>query len=813
MKPINPFKLQGAEPLPEKAFEALDRLGASRRDFLKTAGVMMVGFGAAATSAKAQSIINPSGTTDISQLDSWLAIGADESVTVLAGKHEHGQGIRTLQLQLAAEELSVSMDRITLLIGISGVTPNQFLTVGSLSTMTQFGPFGAFGSLRVALDTARDALLTLASQYLDTDVSDLTITNGVVSSKSDPSASVSYGNLVYGQRFNLKINPNAVPNDPSTWKVIGKSVPRVEIPAKAKGAFTYVQKVRIPGMLHGKVVRPPTLNAHVQSIDKSTVGGLPGSPQVVQVNDFVGVVADTEWNAQKAATALAAGITWSAGDPVPFDQAGLYTYMAQQPSADAYQVNTGDVDKVMATATKTIAAQYLYPFQMHGALASSGAVADVRGGTGKNATVKVWSATQGVYNCQNVLAALLGIPAGNIQVYFIEGSGGYGHNGVDPATYDAALLSQAVGKPVRLQYSRRDEMTAGESYGHPTVANEKIGLDNNGSIIAWDYEAFRMQRGEGAIGFTAASATPGNSISGALAGFPTTKVVPTTTPTAATAGSAGNGSNFIPPYVTSSVNGVSYGTGKVASQRVLTRVVASPFFTAWLRSPDRLQNTWAHESVMDEVAASLMVDPVQYRMRHLADPRLINVLNTVARAANWDTRPSPKPGNARTGIVTGRGVACVVYEGANGYCALVAEVRVDQDKGIITVTKVTAGTDTGPVINPNGLRNQMEGQVIQGISRTLVEEVKFRNQSNGSGFITSGDWISYPVLSFGNPLPQIETILINNLKVLPTGAGETILTIVAAGIGNAVFDATGVRMRQIPLTPANFLAAKTAQKV
>jgi nicotinate dehydrogenase subunit B len=801
MKPKNPFTIDGAEPLSQNALKALDFVDPSRRDFLKTAGVMMIGFGAAASNANAQSPINPSGTIDNTQLDNWIAIGADESITVLAGKHELGQGFRTVQLQLAAEELSVSMERITLVIGISGVTPNQSLTVGSLSTMTQFGTAG----LRAALDTARDALLTLGSQYLDAPASDLAITNGVIWVKSNPSARVSYGNLIYGQRFNLKLNSAAVPNDPSTWTVLGQSTLRVDIPSKAKGTFMYVQKVRVPGMLHGKVVRPPTLGAHVQSIDKTAVSGLPGKPQVVQVNDFVGVVADTEWHATNAAGALASAIAWSAGDTLPV-QADLYTYMTQQPSADSFQVNTGDVDQVMATAAKTITAQYLYPYQMHGALASSCAVADVRGGSGKTATVKVWSATQGVYTMQGTLAVLLGIPAANIEVFFVDGSGCYGHNGADPATFDAALLSQAVGKPVRLQYTRRDEMTAGEHYGHPTVSYEKVGLDANGNIIAWDYEAIRMQRGEGAI------FVPGNGIPGALAGFPTSQVVPTTTPTDPTPSSVLNGSNHIPSYVTSSLNGVSYGIGRVASHRVLTRVVYGPLWTAWLRSPDRLQNTFAHESFMDEIATSLKVDPVQYRLRHLTDPRMINVINVTAQKALWDTRPSPKPGNSGTGVVTGRGFACVLYEGNNGYCAMVAEVAVDQDQGTVTVTKVTTSLDTGPVINPDGLRNQMEGQVVQGISRALVEEVKFRNQAQG-GFITTGDWSSYRVLQFGDALPQIDTILINNLKAPATGAGETTITIIAAAIGNAIYDATGVRTRRIPLNPTNFLAAKAAQKV
>src|SRR5262249_2346059 len=386
--------------------------------------------------------------------------------------------------------------------------------------------------------------------------------------------------------------------------------------------FQYVQKIRVPGMLHGRVVRPPAVGTHVQTIDNSLVSGLPGNPQVVQVNDFVGVVADTEWHAIRAAAALANGITWSEGDTLPA-QTDLYTYMTQQPSRDSFSVNTGDVDDVMASAAKIMTAQYRYPYQMHGALASSCAVADVRGGTGQTATVRVWSATQGVYSMRTVLSNLLKIPAPNIEVIFVEGSGCYGHNGADPVTHDAVLLSQAVGRPVRVQYSRRDEMTAGEHYGHPMVSNEKVGLDANGTIIAWDYENVLMQRGEGA----AIGNAPGNGIPGALAGFPTAQVIPTTTPTYPTA--YNNFSNAVPSYVTGSVNGVNAGTGTVASQRVLNRVVASPLWTAWLRSPDRLQNTFPHECVMDEIAATLKVHPVQYRLRHLADERFLNLVNAV----------------------------------------------------------------------------------------------------------------------------------------------------------------------------------------
>src|SRR5215471_12969556 len=412
MKPINPFKLPGATPLAPNALNALGSIDSSRRDFLKTAGVMMIGFSAAANTAKGQSPINPSGNVDATQVDNWVAVGADESITVLAGKCEIGTGMRTLQHQLAAEELSVPMDRITLVLCRTGVTPNQGYTAGSFSTWTQFGT----GGLRTALDTARDALFQLASQYLDVDVSQLTVTDGVFSvTGGDPTYTVSYGQLVQGQRFNLAVNPKAVPNDPSTWKILGKSVPRVDIPAKVKGTFQYVQKVRIPGMLHGKVIRPPALGAHLVYQNNLALFGLAGNPKVVVVQDFVGVVADTEWNATKAAKAVAAGLTWSKGNPFPA-QADLYNYMTQQPSRDAFAVNTGDVDKVMATAAKTLSAQYLYPFQMHGSLASSCAVVDVRGVTGKTATVKAWSATQSVYDVRTYLSALLSIPAANIEV-------------------------------------------------------------------------------------------------------------------------------------------------------------------------------------------------------------------------------------------------------------------------------------------------------------------------------------------------------------------------------------------------------------
>jgi CO/xanthine dehydrogenase Mo-binding subunit len=475
--------------------------------------------------------------------------------------------------------------------------------------------------------------------------------------------------------------------------------------------------------------------------------------------------------------------------------------MTQQPSADSFTVHSGDTGQMLAQTAQKVAARYLYPYQMHGALASSCAVADVRGGTVGSASAKIWSASQGVYPQRDSVAMVLGIPKANVRVIFAEGSGCYGLNGNDSVSFDAALLSQAVGQPVRLQYSRRDEMAAGESYGPAYVVNLNAGVDQHGQIVVWSSESWSLTKGN-----RPNATTPGNIISGALAGFPTPPLVPAAAEPPKT---FSNNANSAPNYVTGAVAGnPPGGTGTVASQQVIRHSIASPFFTGPLRSPDRLQNTFANESFMDEVAAAVGADPVQYRLRHLSDARLIAVVNAAAAAANWDTRPSPKPGNAKTGVVTGRGLSCVLYEGDNGYSAMVAEVSVDQATGIITVTRIVASQDSGPVSNPDGLRNQMEGGALQGLSRALHEEVTWNVDT---GAITSIDWKTYPVLPFGAALPVIETVLLNPLNVPQMGAGECTITIVASAIGNAVFDATGVRLRQVPLTPARVLAALAAR--
>ena len=775
---------------------ALERAGFSRRDFLKGTGALVVGFSVLGRleiagvpgKAAAQTLEIP-----LNQVDSWIAIGADESITGYTGKCEFGQGFRTVQYQLIADELYVPLERVNLIVCDTSLTPDQGTTSGSQSHPTEFGPNG----LRQALATARERLFEIASgpDYLGVPVDQLSVQDGIIFVTADPSQQFTYGQLIGGQQFNLMVNPQAVPKDPSQYTVLGTFVPRYEIPGKMTGTFTFVQQVRVPGMRHGKVVRPPWVGATVIDLDPQSVENLPGNPQVVRVNNFVGIVADSEWEALQAAGALQ--VTWSEGVTLPA-QLDFYDYLRQQPSQDRYTVLNDDVDQKFGEAASIIGPlTYLTPYQMHGSVGTSCAVADVQG-SGPNGTARIWSATQGVYPQRDSVALVLGIPKENIEVIFFEGSGCYGLNGADTVSFDAALMSQAVGAPVRVQLTRHEEMAWGENFGPPYSIDLRAGLNEQNDIIVWEYEGWTDTKGN-----RPNATTPGNIITGALAGFPTPPLVPGggDPPT-----NYSNNGNSDSSYGAGCVRGTCGGTGTISSERILTHTVESPFFTGPLRSPGRLQNTFANESFIDEVAASVGEDPIQYRLRHLSDPRLIDVLNAAANAANWDTRPSPKPGNPPTGVVTGRGAACVLYEGNNGYSAMVIEVEVDQDTGQVTVTSVVASQDSGPVSNPDGLRNQIEGGTLQGISRALLEEVTWNDRQ-----ITSDNWIAYPVIRFGGRLPAFQSVLVNRLDRLQMGAGECSITVVAGAIANAIFDATGARVRQVPFTRPRVLDALAAR--
>ncbi|HZM95751.1 MAG TPA: molybdopterin cofactor-binding domain-containing protein [Vicinamibacterales bacterium] len=770
------------------ARRALGRAGFSRRAFLKGSGAIVVAFSSAGLADGLSDVFAQGfNGTGSAQLDAWIAIGRDGIVTAYTGKCDFGQGLYTAQMQLVAEEVCVPLSRVRLIQCDTSVTPDQGTTSGQQSHPTNFN----HTNLALAGATARQALIRLASDKLGAPASDLLARDGVIALKANSSRSIAYGDLIGGQRFNLQLDKAAERKHPREWTILGTPVPRVDMRDMVAGQFEFVHNVKVPGMLHGRVVRPPEVGATVGSVDEGSIRDLPGIVKVVVKGNFVGVVAQKPWQAIQAAERLK--VNWNPGTALqPY--ADLYATLRRQPARDTLLVDSGDVDANLKASTTVLRSTYLHPYQMHASMGSSCAVADVQA---DKATI--WSATQSAYPTRNTSAMLLGLKPESIRVIYVRGAGCYGINGADTVSYDAALLSQAVGKPVRVQLSRKDEM-AWENYGNAFVIDQRVALDASGNISVWDYEAWSAARG-GRPGYN----TPGNVVTGFLVGSSPAPFAPRT-PAPAPDTPLNNGSNTAPSYIAGRVRDSANGAGVIRSERVLSHRVLSPFFTGPLRAPERLQNTFAHECFMDEVATHVKADPVEYRLKHLSHARLSAAVRAAAKAANWERRPSPRPGRPGGGKVTGRGVACVCYEGDNGYVAMVADVTVDQNTGQIQVTRLVVAQDSGPISNPDGMRNQIEGGALQGISRALGEEVTWDDRK-----ITSVDWRSYHSLSMGLPPPAMEIVLLNQTDEEACGSGETSITVVAPAIGNAVFDATGVRLRQVPFTPERVLAAIRAR--
>jgi nicotinate dehydrogenase subunit B len=749
----------------------------SRRDFLKSSGVLIVSFSAGTLNSRFAAAQGPFDThpshVDPDKLDSWLVIASDGNVTAYSGKCDLGQGMYTAQTQLVAEELCIPIGRIKLVQCDTAVTPDQGTTSGSQSTPTNFNE----RNLAQAAATAREALLSLAAQKFSVPADQITFEDGVISAPNGHR--ISYGELIGGKRFNLVVDGKAKRRSPNEWKILGKSIPSMDRAALMTGSFEFVHNVHVPGMVHGRVVRPPQIGATVRSVDESSVRQIPGMIKVVVKNDFIGVVAEKQWQAEQAARHLE--VDWKPGDPLP-PQNDFYETMRHLPSRDVLLVDSKDVAEKLKTSAKVLEATYSYPFQAHGSIGSSCAVADV-----KSDRATIWSPTQSVYPTQHGISALTGLPLENVRVIFVRGSGCYGINAADTVSYDAALLSQAVQRPVRVQLTRQDEFIS-ENYGSACVIQQQAGIDANGAIAAWSCESWYATRG-GRPGYD----KPGNVITGMLAGFETETVV--AKPASEPSGELRNGSNAVPSYFAGCIAGKCGGTGSLRSERALTHAVASPFFTGPLRSPLRLQNTFAHEGFMDEICSAVKADPVAYRLQHLREPRMLDVVKAAAKAANWDARPSPRL-NKENPAAAGRGIACVAYEGDNGYAALVSEVEVNRESGVIVPRRFVMAHDCGPVSNPDGLRNQIEGGILQGMSRALGEEVTWDVHQ-----VTSVDWQTYHSLCLGIEVPVIDIVFLDRPNEKATGAGETAITLVAAALGNAIFDATGARIRQVPFTP------------
>jgi nicotinate dehydrogenase subunit B len=762
-------------------------MNSSRRDFLKGAGALVVTFRAASV-VGAQAGEGQFGThashINADELDSWLAVHADGSVTAFTGKCDFGQGIYTAQTQLVAEELCVPLERVKLVQCDTAATPDQGSTSGSQSTPTNFN----HQNLALAAATAREALLKLAAERLGEPVDDLKVSNGVVTGASG--RQVKYADLISGRHFNLTLDRAAKRRPQAEWTVLGKPVPSLDRTALMTGQFEFVHNVRVPGMLHGRVVRPPSIGASLLSVDQNSVKDVPGLMKVVVRKDFVGVVAETQYSAVQAARRLK--VQWKPGPKLPA-QASFFDSLRNQPSRDALELDSKDIAASLAAAKQVVRARYTYPFQAHGSLGASCAVADV-----KADSATVWSATQSVYPTRNCVAMLLGMPPDSVRVIYTRGSGCYGLNGADAVSFEVAVMSQAVGRPVRLQFSRQDEM-AWENYGNACVVEHRGALDDSGRIIAWDRESWIPNMGS-RPGYD----RPGNVISGLLLGYEPQPLRPgkATEP----AGELRNGSNTVPEYMAGCIQDRCQGNGVISAARVLTHTVRSPFFTGPLRSPLRIQNTFANECFVDELSLEAGADPVEFRLKHLEHPRLVAVLKAAANAAKWGRRIAARTRPLASGVARGRGIACVAYEGRNGYAALVADVDVDLTSGVVQPRRFVIAIDCGPISNPDGLRNQVEGGILQGTSRSLVEELTWNEER-----VTSTDWESYQSLRLDYEVPAIETVFVTPDNVEATGAGETAITVTPAAIGNAIFDATGARLRDVPFTPAHVKAALAAR--
>ncbi|HLW59984.1 MAG TPA: molybdopterin cofactor-binding domain-containing protein [bacterium] len=747
----------------------------SRRQFLTASGAVVVGFAMPSAflgpSPDATGAVPGAGLSpDPTRLDSWLTIAENGSVTVLTGKLELGMGVSTAFAQIVAEELDVPLRSVSFIMGDTARTPDQGGVGGSTSISVGANP------LRLAAAEARRVLLELASARLGAPADQLVVQNGVVQRKDAPTARVSYGELIGGRLFEVTMESgggagaadaagSARPKSPDRYTIVGQPIPRIDIPDKATGRFSYIVDVRVPGMLHGRVIRPTPPGATLLRTEEPR--GVPGLVKVVRKGNFLGVVAETEWGVIQAARTLK--VTWSASGVIWPAMADLYKAMWAMPARTRrVMAQVGDVDAALASAARTIGARYEWPFQSHAMMGPSCAIAEVRDG---GATV--WSHTQHPHQLRDGLAELLGLPVAKVRVIWVQGAGSYGRSGHDDAAGDAALLSQAVGRPVRVQWMRADE-TGWDPKGPPIVMAARAGLDDRGGVVAWDFVA----RDFSSSGVSPSPSRAGNFLAGQLIGL--------------SAENIDNPANLQESY--------TFPSKRRVGEVVPWPQEGSPLRTSNLRAPGQPGTTFGGESFVDEVAAALHADPVEFRLRYLQDPRAIAVVRAAAQRAGWVSKPSPRADLLRSGLVTGRGIAYTPR--GNTRLATIAEVEVNQASGQVHVTRLVIAHDCGLIINPDGLRGTIEANLVQSTSWALKEEVRFGREG-----VTSVDWASYPILRTPEVPDQIEVVLINRPDLPPSGAGEPASVATAPAIANAIFDATGARLRTAPFTPARVKTA------
>lgn len=675
----------------------------SRRSLLKSGGALIVSFTLGSGLPKdALAQNSPAGSPRLADnVDSFLAVHADGMVTIFTSHVDIGTGIDTVFRQTAAEELGIPIQRFSLITGDTSITPDHGGTGGSSGV-----PRAAADIRRVAA-TARRALVDRASKQLNRAPSELTIVDGEVRPIAGGQG-VPVAALIGGKRFSLKVDPNAPLKDPATYTVVGKPILRADIPLKCTGRNPYLQDFTLPGMLHGRIVHPPAIGAKLLTVDESSIRNIPDA-RVVRIESFLGVVAKDEWAAVRAARELKA--TWSDGQALP-DSDGLESYLRQAPvDRDQTVVGTGDAIAALSRAVKRVSATYYWPFQSHASLGPSCAVADV-----KDSGTTIWSSTQNPFVQRATLSRLFHIAPDKIRVVYLDGSGSYGTSGYDDVAADALLLSRAVGQPVRVQWMRHDEH-GWDPKGPAQLLDMRGGVDSDGRIVAWDAEMFIPggPQGERAL------------VGPDLAGMSQNHGQP----------AGGVTANADPSY-------------PVANVRVLSHnLKETPLRLSNLRAPGKIGNVFAGEGLVDELAVVAQMDAVAFRRHNLTDPRALAVLDRAAAMIGWQPRLSPNPAAAQGNLLSGRGVAYMRYKQAENYVALAMEVAVDRATGKISVRRVTCAHDCGLIVNPDGLGNQIEGSIVQTLSRTLHEEVTFSH-----GAVTSLDWRTYPILTFPEAPPS-----------------------------------------------------------
>ncbi len=768
----------------------------TRRDFLKSSGMLVVGFSAMSispASAFDEALVQATGQgpgpypdPDFRQLDSWIVIRENNTATFYVGKTDLGQGTGTAFRQIMSDELDIAYDKTSCVMGSTDVTVDQGGSGGSDALQTDGWPMR-----RIAAE-ARRVLLEMASSRLGVPVAALVVHEGVVSVSSDPSKKVTYGELIGGKKFNVTLTGKNTDTTTGTAKVktiqefeiVGKSPQRYDIPPKVDGSLEWAVDAKVPGMVHARNVRPPVAGATLVSVDEGSVANLPGFIRVVRKENYVAVVCEREEQAVRAARQLK--VNWQKPTAAPFPTSeDLFKYIrSTTPSTSGAPNVTGTPDAAFAGAAKVVEADYDVPFQGHTSLGPAHAMADP-----SNDQLTIYSNDMKSYGLRNGVAQFLQMPRDRVRVVWMEGSQAYGRTAADDAGFEAAFLAKEIGRPVRVQWMRQEE-TAWDTKGPAYAFKMRGALDAHGDLVALDYDARAADHNH--LGYNEHDTVLIAQLTGVRRAKP----------------AAGRASLPSDMYV-------------IPNRRQTTAVIPlplvweTPLRTGNLRDPDGPQVTFAAESFIDELAAAAKADPVAFRLKLLTASstddaqfkraRSIACIKAAVEKFGWDPRPSPKPrGNGD--ILIGRGIA-YAYR-SQTVVAQIAEVEVNRKTGRIWAKRFVCAHDCGLVINPEALRRTLECGMLHSLSRTLHEEVRFDAEK-----ITSVDWVSHPTLTHADTPETIDIVIVNgdpnpNRPDLPHyGAGETVCKPTLAAVANAVFDATGVRLRRIPFRPPRVLEA------